>query len=318
MKYHYLFDNNIYRPLMNSKNGEFLQNFKKSIKKNNIITNIPLHNIAYSVTPFSIIEALGVSIPYPENLISNKKLKIETYKEDFISLSRKAEIHFKNLEILKIENLLNNAKEQSKYTDDKSKELEKKLIINPLNSEGFYNYLLKGLVFDFLCKYQFPLEIQKRVFSEYLIPTFFLNDREISRFSKFRIIKRLWDNSYYELEKSRDNKKIIRELNQSMKLKRNKDFLDCEIIHFSSIGDLVNKEHNPVISFTLDKKETVVNRLIVYKSMVNLFLNKLLTTEQYEENEHIIKNWKQGMIVFCDNKGNFTKSIDVSNINTIY
>jgi hypothetical protein len=318
MKYHFLLDNNIYRPLMGSENREFLQNFEKSLEKHNIIKNISLQNIVYSITPFSIMEALGVTIPFPENLISNKIVTIKTYKEDFKNLQEKAEIYFENLEILKIDNLLKIANKQSVNTNYQSKELEQKLILKPLNGKGFYEYFLKGLVFDYLCKYQFPQEVQKQIFSEFLIPTFFMNDREISRFSKFRIIKRLWDISYPGLEKSSilDNC-FIRELNQSMKLKRNKDFLDCEIIHFSTIGDLISEKHNPVFSFTLDKKQNVINRVIVYKSMIKTFINKLLTLEQYHNNKHIINNWQQGMIVFCDNKGNITESIDISDVEAI-
>lgn len=303
---------------MNSKNGEFLDNFERSIQKHTIIKNIPQHAKVYSITPFSIMEALGITIPFPKNLISTKELTIKTYRKGFKTLKEKAEEYFQSLEILTNANLIKTAKEQRLYTSEKSKELEKILITNPLKNSEFYNYFMKGLVFDFLCKHEFPQEIQKHIFSEFLIPTFFLNDREISRFSKFRIIKRLWDNSFYSLEKSEIlDCKLISDLNKSMKLKRNRDFLDCEIIHFSTIGDLVNKNHNPVFSFTMDKKETVINRVIVYKSMLNLFINKVLTLDQYQNYEHIINNWKQGMIIFCDNKGNFTESVDISNIKAI-
>ncbi len=316
MKYHFLLDNNIYRPLMASENGVFIKNFKNSIEKHTIIKNITHNNLVYSITPFSILEALGITIPYSKNLIYNEKTK--AYKEGFKNLKKQAENYFENLEILKIQNLLNAAEKQSIYTNSESKELEKTLIFNPLKTEGFYKYLLKGVVFDYLCKYEFPQETQKQIFSEFLIPTFFLNDRDISRFSKFRIIKRLWDNSYYGLEKSTIlENKFIKKLNQAMKLKRNKDFLDCEIIHFSTIGDLVNENHNPVFSFTTDKKETVINRIIVYKSMINLFINNLLTIEQYENYKHLINNWRQGMIIFCDKEGHFKESIDISNIKAI-
>lgn len=318
MKHYFLLDNNIYRPLMGSKNGEFLQNFEKSIKNHRIFKNLTQQDIFYSITPFSIMEALGITIPFPENLILNKKLTIKTYKEDFIELKKKAEKYFENLEILKFENLLRIANEQSSYTNSESKKLEELLITNPLKITELNKYFLQGFVFDFLCKYEFPLEIQKHVFSEFLIPTFFLNDREISRFSKFRIVKRLWDNSYNQFEKSDIlDKSLFKELNNSMKLKRNKDFLDCEIVHFSTIGDLINEKHNPVYSFTMDKKETVINRVIVYKSMLYLFINSLLTQEQYSKYKHIINEWKQGMITFCDKKGNFIESIDVSDIKAI-
>jgi hypothetical protein len=274
------------------EDGVFFKNFKNSIEKHIIIIiikNITQNNLVYSITPFSIIEALGITIPYPGNIIYNKKTK--AYTEGFKNLKKQAENYFENLDKLKIQNLLNTAEKQSVYTNSDSKEVEKTLIFNPLKTEGFYRYLLKGLVFDFLCKYQFPKEVQKQIFRDFLIPTFFMNDIEVSRFSKFRIIKRLWDQSYYELEKSStlDNR-FMKELNESRKLKRNKDFLDCEIIHFSTIGDLVNKNHNPVFSFTTDKKETVLNRIIVYKSMLNLFINSHLNTEQYENYKHLINN----------------------------
>jgi hypothetical protein len=318
MKHYFLLDNNIYRPLMGSKNGEFLKNFEKSIKSHRIFKDLTNQDIFYSITPFSIIEALGVTIPFPKNLIPNEKLKIKTYKEDFKELKTKAEKYFENLEDLKYENLLKKANEQSLYTNSESKQLEEILISNPLKIKELNKYFIQGFVFDYLCKYEFPLDIQNLVFSEFLIPTFFLNDKEISRFSKFRIIKRLWDNTYNQFEKSKIlDKTLFKELNNSMKLKRNKDFLDCEIIHFSTIGDLINENHNPVYSFTMDKKETVINRVIVYKSMLYTFINKYLTEKQYNKHKNIINEWKQGMIVFCDNKGNFIESIDVSNIKAI-
>lgn len=123
-----------------------------------------------------------------------------------------------------------------------------------------------------MCKYEFPGEMQKIIFAEILIPTFFMNENVISRFSKFRIIKRLWDNSYYGLEKSKIFEiGYIKNLNDSMKVKSKEDFLDCEIIHFSCIGDCVEGKFNPVFSFTQDKKSIVINRIVVYKSMINLF-----------------------------------------------
>jgi hypothetical protein len=304
--------------MVSSRDGIFLKNFQKSIQNHKIIQNISPKDMFYSITPFSIMEALGITIPFPEHLFLKSKITLKTYREDFKYLKEKAEEYFESLDFLKIENLIKTANEQSLYTNEESKDLEKILITNPLKSSEFCNYFLKGLVFDFLCKYEFPIEVQKHIFSEFLIPTFFKNDKEISRFSKFRIIKRLWDNSYHGLDKSEIlNNELINKLHKSMKLKRNKDFLDCEIIHFSTIGDLVDEYHNPVISFTLDNKETILNRIIVYKSMLNLFINQAVTAEYYDNHKHIINNWKQGMIVFCDKDGNFTESIDISNVKTI-
>lgn len=318
MKHHLLFDNNIYRPLMTSENGEFLKNFNDSIKKHKVIQNIPSDNFNYSITPFSIMEALGVTIPYPEIIIPVDKLTEKTFKDGFKFLKKEAEKYFRNLKNISPEKLLKNAIQQSLFTNSESKEFENILIYKPLRLEGFNEYFIQALVFDYLCKYEFPKEIQRLVFSEFLIPTFFMSDREISRFSKFRIIKRLWDNSYYELKKEKIiPESILIDLHKSMELKKKKDFLDCEIIHFSCVGDLSNDIFNPVFSFTTDKKSTIINRVIVYKSMINLFINTLITEEQYSKNKSLIESWKQGMIILCDKNGRFIESIDISNIKTI-
>ena len=53
-----------------------------------------------------------------------------------------------------------------------------------------FEYFIQSLVFDYVCKYEFPREIQKIIFNKILIPIFFMNENVTSRFSKFRIIKR--------------------------------------------------------------------------------------------------------------------------------
>ena len=317
MKYSFLLDNNIYREIVKSGNEIILENFNSDIKNHRIIKNIPLKNINYSLTPFTIMEALGITIPYKKITLPSDLKKPNKYNEAIRFINDEAKKHFNNLTLIKPEELLKKVKHQKKYTSLKAKEIAKIFIETPLTTKEFYNYFIEALVFDYVCKYEFTKEIQKIIFTEHLLPTFFLNNHEISRFSKFRIIKRLWDNSYDSLKKSIVFPKgYMEEINNSMKLERNRDFLDCEIIHFACIGDCVETKYNPVFAFTQDDKKTIINRIIIYKSMIKTILNDL-SDDDYNIHKPIINDWKQGMIIFCNSDGSIKESIDVSDIKTI-
>ncbi|SDS05365.1 hypothetical protein SAMN05216503_1829 [Polaribacter sp. KT25b] len=317
MNYSFLLDNNIYREIVKYGNEIVFENFNSDIKNHRIIKNIPVENIIYSLTPFTIMEALGITIPYPKIILPLELKSPKKYNEAFIFINDEAKKYFSNLSLIKPKELLKKVKQQKKFTSLKAKKTEQIFIENPLKTKEFYDYFLESLVFDYTCKYEFPREVQKRIFSEYLLPTFFLNNHTISRFSKFRIIKRLWDNSYTGLKKSPVFPKgYFEEINNSMKLKGNQDFLDCEIIHFACVGDCVESKHNPVFVFTQDDKKTIINRIIVYKSMIKTILNDL-SEDNYKINKPIINNWEQGMIIFCNSDGSIKESIDVSDIKTI-
>lgn len=80
MKNSFLLDNNVYRPLVQSKNGVAIDNFNLSIRKHKILNRIPSKDIHYSLTPFSIMEALGIIIPQlkvelPEKMRIKKNIK---------------------------------------------------------------------------------------------------------------------------------------------------------------------------------------------------------------------------------------------------
>ncbi|WP_249988193.1 hypothetical protein [Polaribacter sp. Z014] len=317
MRYSFLLDNNIYREIVKSGNEIVFENFNYDIKNHRIIKNIPSENIKYSLTPFTIMEALGITIPYKKIIFPLDLKKPYKYNEAIRFINDEAKKYFCDLISIQPEELLKKVKHQKKYTSLKATKTAQIFIETPLKKKEFYNYFIQALVFDYVCKYEFPKEIQKIIFAEHLLPAFFLNNHEISRFSKFRIIKRLWDNSYDGLKKSTIFPKgNIEELNNSMKLKGSQDFLDCEIIHFSCIGDCVESKHNPVFAFTQDDKKTIINRIIVYKSMIKLILNNL-TEDKYKIHKPIFNDWEQGMIIFCNDDGSIKESIDVSTIKTI-
>ena len=314
MKYSFLLDNNIYRLLTKLKMGDELDNFNSSIKKHRLLKNIPQKNINYSLTPFSIMEAIGITIPNPNIPIPEKFSNVQKRKELVEYLKKEARTYYSELDRISIKEIISSAEKQKKYTSKKAETIDNIFIQKPIKLNGYHEYFIESLIFDYVCKYEFPKPLQKLIFSEFLIPSFFWNDNITSRFSKFRIIKRLWDNTIYELENNtRYPKELIKNLKNSMKLERNKDFLDCEIIHFACVGDYVNGKFNPVFAFTTDNKDVIINRIIVYKSMIHFFLNNI-SDKSYELKHNVINDWKQGMIIFCNKDGSFNDSIDVSDI----
>ena len=173
MKYSFLFDNNIYRKIVKTGNEVLFEKFNSDIKNHRIIKNIPSKSINYSLTTFTIMEALGITIVYP-NIILPKSFKSpKKYKEAFSFVNNEAKKYFKNLKSIKYEELIKKLNDQQKYTSIKAKKIEQIFIINPLKTQLFYNYFIEALVFDYVCKYEFPREIQKILFSDYLLPTFF-------------------------------------------------------------------------------------------------------------------------------------------------
>jgi hypothetical protein len=60
--------------------------------------------------------------------------------------------------------------------------MEKIFIQNPLEIESFFEYFIQCLVFDYVCKNELPGEIQKIIFSKFLIPTFFMNKNATLKF----------------------------------------------------------------------------------------------------------------------------------------
>ncbi len=314
MRYSYLFDNNLYRQLTTSPNGLALKNFNNAIDKYEITKKIASRPIAFRMTPFTIMEALGITAPnppisIPRHLNSGKKLR-----ELLDYVISEAKSFYYSSPNLKKQYFLDKAQEQMKFTSFEATAFEKICILDPLNDDNFEDYIVLCLAFDFLYKFEFPKEIQLQALHTYFIPTFFINDSFVAGLSKFRIAKKLWDIAYPSLLKKSDySNETIEKMNGSMRLKKLKDYLDCELVHMLSVGDYTKNTYQPVVAFTCDDGQNVINRIMTYKSIIELFIN-LLDDVVYGEFKSTIQSWQQGVLVICNMDGTFKDVIEVNKI----
>ena len=276
MTYTYFFDNNIYRCLTTSPNGLCFKNFITSVKNNEILREIDSKGILIKMTPFSVMEALGITAPKLSLTLPPKLIE----PKDIIEfLFKGAKEFYQNSPYTKKEHFLIKAKEQSRHTSAQAKELENMCIKYPLNKETFEDYLIACLTFDYIYKYNFIQTIELKLMAEFFIPSFFA-DNKLSSLSKFRVVKKMWDMCYSKLLSNKDytidTKKILMEMNEAIQLKKDKDYLDCELIHLVTIGDYIEDTYNPVVVFTCDDEEKIKLRIMTYKSTIpSLIKSKL-------------------------------------------
>lgn len=312
--YSYLYDTNIYRSLTKSKGGKAIFNFNHSLDKSPILKKIASQKVLFKMTPFTLIEALGVAIPDPKIKLPEQNIVAQEKRDVIDFISQEAKLFYSIIPETKREYLLKKAEEQSRYTSFEAKEIENIFINLPLSSDTVGEYLNSCLLFDYVCKYPYPQKLEIEMMYTFFIPSFFITNPATSGLSKFRIIKKIWDTIYPKLYvKSDYPKDVLEQMSRSMKIKKHEDFVDCELIHMVCFGDYYDKGFRPVVAFTCDDSKVVLDRISIYKSMVEVFLN-LLDEKANKSYRNIIKSWKQGIVVFCNFDGTFKEVIEVNQI----
>lgn len=310
----YFFDTNIYRNLTKSQDGKAVLNFNASLDKFEILKQIASQNVLFKMTPFTLIEALGITIPNPSISLPIEQLDKANKKRDVIGfISNAARTFYSSLPQTKRTYLLQKAEEQSRYTSPEAKAIEK-IIDRPLLSDTIEEYLISCLLFDYVCKFDYPKDVERDVLHSFLIPSFFVPHALTSGLSKFRIVKKLWDRMYPEIYvKSDYPTPVLEEMSKSMRIKRYEDFLDCELIHLACLGDYYDQKYSPVVSFTCDDSQKVIARIRIYKSVLSVFIN-LMVEKGNDSYRTIIQSWKEGTVAFCNPDGTLKDVIEINKI----
>lgn len=209
--------------------------------------------------------------------------------------------------------ILIRAKKEDSFATPEGKELVKK-IFKPLTSNNFEIILAENLAFDSAFKYNYPKELVFDITDKFFVNAVFTDHQVIARISKFRLTKKFWDEHHQKIKKVNPNQlDIVDSVNKSMKLKTFKDFLDCDIVHFATIGDNVNGIFQPTIAFTCDDGQTIVNRVMAYKTYIE-YLKSNLDDSLASKFAPTIAKWHSGILVFCNSDGTIKSLIPVSEI----
>lgn len=311
----YLFDNNTYRFLSTSKDGEALRRLNQSLGEIELLKTISEGNKVYKLTPYTLIEAIGLKKVPKFELHVPAKLKYAKAIPQLVEYVMRESYQFYSTHPdLSRENLIEMANEQSLHTDASphSKKFEQLCIYDILSYPTFQTYIAECLSIDFLCKEDYPKDLILPL-ADYLFHTNIYHC-SITGLSKYRLAKQHWQyiNPLYKKNDAIDAKSLI-QLEVSMRLKKEKDYLDCDLIHLTCLGDYLNYEFHPVVAFTCDARNIIVDRIISYKSINAVYASKI-SSDMKSDVQFIFSKWRPGIVVFCNKDGSIKDYLEVSKL----
>jgi len=127
----------------------------------------------------------------------------------------------------------------------------------------------------------------------------------------FRVIRRIWEILLQGkmLNKPGYNQQNLKKVNRCMAIKNQRDFVDCELVHYLCEGYLNGNKRVPIVGFTMDDLNTVATRISVQKAI----------SEQYREmkaGSAAVKRMAkaQGKLVQFTDVGQLGSYLDVSTV----
>lgn len=312
------FDNNFYRYLCTSKDGSTFQKWVASLSKNEPLKRIFLGNpLEPYVTPFSILEALGITIPYQEIKLP-QYLRQGSYNgfDEFHYVNSEAKKYFESLDILKIEYLNKRFSEQSIYTHPLAKSIERMHLAHSLQDVNVTNKLITALSFDYIMKYQYSREYRKGLRSFLFVHWLFIQNSLLSSLSKYRLTKSIWEDAYEDMQRNPLSKiEKADEINKLISLKKYKDLSDTDLIHLAIHGYYSKNTYRRIICITCDNYETILFRVRMYKTLYKACLDFVKdSSDVYQKYKNILNQFANGLILICNNNCEVIHIITVNEI----
>lgn len=303
--YHYLFDTNVYRCLVQSEDGVAFERLAHSLGSIPILDEISRNEHAYTISPFTFLEGIGRQLPKFEFDIPKDLVKDATIPELVDHIYKAGFSLYNNCESLTRSSLMARALEQTGFNEKNHlvTEFEKHCIYDPLQYTNFESHVHETLAFDFLCKQPYPKRIVLPLLNYLMITNLYSNP--LTPFSKFRLLALHWRSIEDQYKKENlFNPQTIISFSKSLKLKTTRDTLDCELIHLVCLGKYSLGEFQPVLAFTSENKQNITDRILAYRSLNNVFATS--------HDVDIIKGlgrtpichmWKHGVVAFCNEDG---------------
>ena len=265
------------------------------------------------MTPFGLLEAIGFIPPKIPDPVISAELREKPAREianfllNYFSNSLDAEIS------LTAEGLKDRVDRQRAYTVPEAMTLFDICVAHPANSPNFDKSVRKCLAFDHLFKFQFDSELRLKMHQLLLVMS--LSDSPMaSHGGKFRLVRRLWEQTYPAIAKANPQAAdTLGRINKSMSLKNKQDYYDCDIVAFLCDGYWYEDSGNPVVAFTQDSAQAVVDRISVYKGTMNAALAMCDSRARQALSKHV-GTPVEGVLVPCGADASFDGPISVSSI----
>lgn len=290
-----LFDNNVYRKIV--QNNPFFSKrlYLERMNKHIMATTPPPYRRI--MTPFSVMEALGIKIKRKPQIIHTSKAK----PNDLIDSALRASASFFEKEpYLSRSALLERLQEQLEYWDTNRyvQAFINETLVATLNDANFPALLHSWLAFDHLLTIaNWPgdqLQLNKKLLIQGLIAI--KNERDISL---FRLMYRI----FTDVEQKATEKKP-----RPFKLESRQDYLDTEIVHYPLFGDSVVKGC-PVTVVTEDNPDEITAKL-KWAKMILRHTRKITPKSKLK----LIPQPIYGYAVILDSDGNLARRVEVKKL----
>lgn len=301
----YFLDGRLFRLLCAPGNAAALDGFRESLARQGLAPEgggLP----DLEMTALAVLDVLGVEPPPMESYPLPKKVVRENEPVLLTSsIVRLAKQSFATAPELQAESLRQRADDLKARTDPEARELFDLCVTRFVSRDGFEVVIQNFLSFDFLNRFRLPEEIRERVFT-LLSAALFGSDETVSGLSKMRVIKAHWDRSYEKLLRKHPRARAeIQALDQEMKLKTFKDFLDWELVHHSVLGYAGERRTQPVVAFFAEPEERLRAHCTVYKTALRAFLDQIGREDLATTLRTRLRAWKPGVLVPCREDGTF-------------
>jgi hypothetical protein len=301
MRYYFL-DNNIFNFAVTGAGGAVIEELNRSIAK---FPELEQPDTAFCMTPFTLLEALGTRLPE----ISVKPIwpKDKTTRDVVSDVVARAKQSYLALPELTQTAIVQRIQERRSFIPVECHDLFNHCVTNPGSRVETPVEIANVLAWDYALKIQYPKDKRDEIRTFFM--TIIVAARAAPLISRFRIVKRLWD-EFFKMRTlhAASAKEGIEAANRAMRLKTTRDFVDCDLLHLACFGW---GDHD-VVAFTCDPPAAICKRVSVYKGIVALARD---WADQIDPAQ--LPQLRDGRIAFCEPDGNITQLVRISDLPTI-
>ena len=297
-----LLDNNVFRSLTHRNSQGEPTRFLKEIKEQGLVAHES--RISFALTPFSMLEAIGIVAPTPALVYPSASLgcgeqdQAELIEDAVNDLLGQALNFYSQSPELSQANLEERAVEQRGFTKQNALHFFDQCVTEVLADSNARHHMIACLAADAVFKFNFPIDLLPYFHTRFL-RMLFSEDEIDNSAGLFRVMKRIWDVLYNKMyaDPQNFNRVRLRQAQRRMAISNDHDFLDCDLIHYLCVGYVVGQNRFPVIGFTTDNFKTIATRIAVFKAISEQYLQSALQLSKHPEDAKV--RHEQGTLVYC-------------------
>ncbi len=311
-------DTNVFKKIIHQGNDHLFENLFLQLNK---IVNPQNKYTGFmsTVTPFLLLEYLGqlppnIEIPRltkDEVTQYGSGLPREIFNRAALVYEKEPSLEESNLRIRNFENKKRLSLKATKLYDD--------IVEKIVSKNGFTNFLKLNLALDY--SYRYP--VQKSLKEEELIKVHINSMLDIYRAHKERnnITQVRGVLKLCEQLKAMNKKQEISEgskqvFDATKGIKEFRDLADLDLIQIACLGAFIDTKKYPVLILTGDPRDSVINRIVLFKSTFAFFDREIKKLGHLDANPTLEPvSQLEGQIAFVDIEScSITEFIEVSSI----